>query len=91
MDADGPLMEQPSTPVVDLALGCAWRRFRATHDSFYFKNQQSSLDNHQSIPPCLPQPNPWGRGGGLQIVFVAKDSWINEFKFRKKRYLLSPG
>ena len=57
MDADGPLMEQPSAPVVDLALGWARRRFRATHDSFHFKNQQSSLDNHQSIPgppPRLP-------------------------------------
>jgi hypothetical protein len=50
MDADGPLMEQPSAPVVDLALGWAKRRFRATNDSFHFKNQQSSLDNHQSIP-----------------------------------------
>jgi len=50
MDADGPLMEQPSTPVVDLALGWAKRRFLATYDSFHFKNQQSSLDNHQSIP-----------------------------------------
>jgi hypothetical protein len=57
MDADGPLMEQPSAPVVDLALGWAKRCFRATHDSFHFKNQQSSLDNHQSIPrppPHLP-------------------------------------
>ena len=50
MDADGPLMEQPTVPVVDLAPGWARRHCRATHDSFHFKNQQSSLDNHQSIP-----------------------------------------
>jgi hypothetical protein len=50
MDANGPLMEQPIAPVVDLALGWAKRRFRANHDSFHFKNQQSSLDNHRSLP-----------------------------------------
>jgi hypothetical protein len=43
-------MEQPTVPVVDLAPGGARRHCRATHDSFHFKNQQSSLDNHQSIP-----------------------------------------
>jgi hypothetical protein len=59
----------------------------------HVNNQQSSLDNHQSIPRRLPQPNPWwrGRGVGLQIDFVAEDSWINDFKLGKKRYLLSPG
>jgi len=51
MDADGTLMEQPMVQVVELALGWVKRRFCATHDSFHFKNQQSSLDNHQSIPP----------------------------------------
>jgi hypothetical protein len=57
MDADGTLMEQPSAPVVDFGLGWAKRRFRATNDSFHFKNQQSSLDNHQSIPhPTAPSP-----------------------------------
>ena len=58
MDADGPLMEQPGAPVVDHALGWAKRRFRATHDSFHFKNQQSSLDNHQSIPRLTRGPAP---------------------------------
>jgi hypothetical protein len=43
MDADGTLMEQPSAPVVDLALGWAKRRFRATNDSFHLK-----INNHHS-------------------------------------------
>jgi len=61
MDADEPLMEQPSAPVVDLALGWAKRRFLATHDSFHFKNQQSSLDNHQSIPRDARGPSAYGQ------------------------------
>jgi hypothetical protein len=44
MDADGPLMEQPTVPVVDLAPGRAKRLCRATHDFFHFKNLRSSLD-----------------------------------------------
>ena len=78
MDADGPLMEQPTVLVVDLAPGWAKRLCRATHDSVHFKNQQSSLDNHQSNPrdargrpphpprPLLPQPKPWGRGQAVK-------------------------
>ena len=75
MDADGPLMEQPTVLVVDLAPGWAKRLCRATHDSVHFKNQQSSLDNHQSNPrdargrpphpprPLLPRQSPGGEGG----------------------------
>jgi len=61
MDADEPLMEQPSAPVVDLALGWAKRRFLATHDSFHFKNQQSPLNNHQSIPNLTLGPSAYGQ------------------------------